>query len=211
MISRLVKYITAQLLRVFWVKDIQGREYIPKTGQFLIVANHASFLDFFIIPYAIFASGRNDCVYFLAAKELLLNPILIFYRLLGIVRCIPIDRKNPGVKFYKEAIKVLNQGKILVVFPEGTRTVNGMMGPWKPAYLTLALRSRSPIIPMALDSTHKILPKGKLLPKLTKCVVRIGKPFQPNNIVVQGKTAKEILSCSELIRNEILSLLGKSE
>ena len=144
----------------------------------------------------------------MAAKELLVNPILKFYMNLGIVHCIPVDRSKPGIQFFKDTINVLKNNKILVVFPEGTRTINGEMQSWKPAFIMLARYANSPIIPTAVNGTFKILPKGERIPRLKKCIIKFGK-LQKFNFNRKLKR-EDMVNLANVIRSEVSNLLNKS-
>ena len=167
-------------VNLLWVEKVSGIENIPKRGGAILAANHSSYLDFIIIPSVITKKLKRP-TYILAARELARHPVVgIFARNDD---CILIDRRKagegPGAGFYKESIKALKQGNLLLVFPEGTRSPDGTIQAWKKGFVKMALNAGVPIIPITLKGTYGILPKGaKFLRFDRKCEVVFHKPVR---------------------------------
>ena len=94
------------------------------------------------------------------------------------VGAIPLDRKKGGKQALKIALNLLNKGKLVIIYPEGTRTFTGRLQKAKTGVARLALQSKAPVIPIGLVGTFEILPKGKYLPKMKRAEISIGKPMQ---------------------------------
>ena len=108
----------------------------------------------------------NRKFYFLSKKEHFDNIIkAAWHRYLG---AIPLDRQKGGKEGLKQAIKKLKHNKIIVIHPEGTRTLTGKMQKAKTGVARLAIAAKVPVIPIGLINTFEILPKGKHVPKLKK-------------------------------------------
>lgn len=152
-------------LRVFGVRNI------PREGGVLLASNHQSYLD----PPLVAACLSRE-MHFMARRSLFKNPALRAI----IVRCnaFPIERDTADVKGVKEAIVRLGAGNILLVFPEGTRTRNGSIGPMKSGVGTLAARAAVPIVPVLIEGAHEVWPKGAILPRPGRIRIVFGKPFR---------------------------------
>ena len=157
-----------------WIKKINGLENVPKDKPFIIAANHASYMDHFIIMCTL-VPYLNKKIHHLAKKEHFDN---IFKRAWHkYVGAVPIDRQSGGKEALEWAIKALKRGKIIAIHPEGTRSLTGKLQEGKTGIARLALSSRVPVLPIGLVGTFDILPKGNHIPKCRKAVMSIGKPM----------------------------------
>ena len=121
-----------------------GRENIPRHGGVMICCNHQSHLD----PPLV-GAGCPRAMYFMARKTLFTNPL--FGRLIHSVHAVPIDREGAGISGIKECLKLLKRGEALLIFPEGTRTLDGEVQPFRPGFTTLAARTGAVIVPAAIE------------------------------------------------------------
>ncbi|MDK2881931.1 MAG: 1-acyl-sn-glycerol-3-phosphate acyltransferase [Bacillota bacterium] len=123
--------------------QVTGQEHFPEQGPVVLVANHASYLD----PPALgVASPRR--VYFMAKDELFQIPL--FGRLLKGLGAFPVKRGTPDRRAFKRALEVLASGNVLGIFPEGTRSKTGELGPAEEGAAVLALRSGAPVVPAGI-------------------------------------------------------------
>ena len=157
-----------------WIKKINGIENIPKSGSFIISANHVSYIDHFCLGYLIILN-LNKKLHFLAKKEHFDGFFQKMWHSYG--GAIPVDREKGGKKALKLAIKALNQGKIIGIYPEGTRSLNGKLQKAKTGIARLALAAKVSVVPVGLIGTFEILPKGKYIPKLKRATINIGNPI----------------------------------
>lgn len=152
-------------------------EHTAVKGGALIVANHQSYLD----PPAIGARIKGKINY-LAQKGLFkFKP---FAKLIASFDAIPLDKEGIGYEGIKETFKRLKNGERVLIFPEGARTEdpNGEMMPFNKGVMTLALRSKVPIIPAAISGAFEAWPRGQKLPNIfpdQKNIVRVifGEPI----------------------------------
>lgn len=157
-----------------WIKEINGIENIPKKGPFILAANHASYIDHFVLGYLIIPF-LNKKLHFLAKKEHFDN---IFKKAWHTYAgAIPIDRQSGGKEALKWAVKALKEGRIIAIHPEGTRSLTGKLQEAKTGTARLTLATKAPVIPIGLIGTFEILPKGKYIPKLKRAAMNIGKPM----------------------------------
>lgn len=159
----------------FFSYRCSGRDRIPREGGALLLANHQSYFDpiFFGLPC-------HRILNYVARDSLFDVPGIGW--LIASLDAIPIDRDGTGLSGLKETLRRLKQGEIVVVFPEGTRSDNGEMGPLKPGFAAVARRSRVAIIPAAVDGAHHAWPRHRWLPRLTRVQVEFGEPMLPEEI-----------------------------
>ena len=149
-----------------------GVRNIPTEGGVLVVSNHQSHLD---PPLAGIGSPR---MMGFVARETLFRfaPLGWFIRSVG---AFPIDREGVGLSGIKEALKRLKQGEMVVIFPEGTRTRDGEIAPFRPGFTTLAIRSKAAILPMAIDGAYQAWPRSRNWPGLGRIRVHYGVAIAP--------------------------------
>jgi len=151
-----------------WIREIDGLENIPKRGPAIFICNHLSYYDFLI-----FGSIMRDYIVFLAQKKI--NETFFVKWFTRFHNVVYVDKDKPGTTFFKNVIKYLESKKMLMIYPEGTRSRSGKMLAPKPGFVKLAMRANVPIIPVALKGTYEILPPHRHIPRLRKCKVVIGK------------------------------------
>jgi len=168
---RLTKPVVRAILYLFWIREVKGIENVPKLDSGIIVANHSSYLDFFITSAVI-----RRRLYFLAARELHRVSILRWFMRYN--ERIYLDREKPGVRYFREVVKILHQNKLVVIFPEGSRSVDGKVHKGKFGFVKLAIVARVPIIPMGISGTFDVFPRDVCFPRFSRrCKLHIGKPI----------------------------------
>jgi 1-acyl-sn-glycerol-3-phosphate acyltransferase len=143
----------------------EGRELLPEDGALVLIANHRHAFD----PIAVGLAVKRP-VAFLAKKELFAKKIPSWF--LTKLKCIPIDRDNMDRAALRQSIDVLDDGGILGVFPEGTRSADGKLLPFKSGVSFIASQSECVIVPMAVEGSHRLLN-----PFAARVRVRVGVPF----------------------------------
>ncbi|MCB9761480.1 MAG: AMP-binding protein [Alphaproteobacteria bacterium] len=159
-----------------------GRGFIPQNRQTLVVSNHCSHLDMGLVKFALGPYGQRLVA--LAAKDYFFegNPwVVAYFEQLTNLR--PIDRKRGFRASLQQAREVIDQGNVALVFPEGTRRTDGVIGEFKPLVGWLALDTGVDILPMHLEGTFEALPKGAVLPRKRDVTVRIGPPLQSRDLL----------------------------
>ncbi len=190
MVYLILRRFLAPIIK-FWIKEANGIGNIPKDRNFIIAANHTSYMDHLIIG-AIFIKHLNKKIHFLSKKEHFDN---VFKRAWHTYAgAIPIDRRN-GKDAIEKAVKSLLEGKIIAIHPEGTRSLDGKLQKAKTGIARIALQSKIQVVPVGLIGTFEILPKGKYIPKFKKSIINIGKPIdftEYNDIIPNKKILNEI-------------------
>ncbi|HEX3408711.1 MAG TPA: 1-acyl-sn-glycerol-3-phosphate acyltransferase, partial [Candidatus Binataceae bacterium] len=157
-----------------WLKPrVLGRGNIPANRNFIVVANHASHLDFGLVSHALGASGRELVV--LAAKDYFFNTGLRRFAAHNFTRLIPLDRERAQIESLDQALRELAAGRSVLMFPEGTRSPDGAIHEFKSGAGYLALRAGCDVLPIHLSGTFEVLGKGRLLPRRAPVEVRIGR------------------------------------
>jgi 1-acyl-sn-glycerol-3-phosphate acyltransferase len=139
---------------------IKGRENIPPSGGYCVVANHSSIFDIILILAAI-----RRTVGFIAKKELAMIPLLNMYVLL--LGGLFIDRKNvrKALGTIKKGIEHIKKGQVMLIFPEGHRSRGKGLLPFKPGALKLATRAETKILPVAIQGSYDVFEKtGRIRP-----------------------------------------------
>jgi 1-acyl-sn-glycerol-3-phosphate acyltransferase len=146
-----------------------GAGNVPRQGGVLLASNHQSFTDPAIVGTAV-----TRPLYFMARRSLFDVPI--FGRLIRAVNAFPVERGSADLAAIRAAIGVLANGRVLVVFPEGTRTPDGSVKEFKPGFAMLAARARVPIVPVAIDGAFEAWPRHQPLPWFHRVRVAYGEP-----------------------------------
>lgn len=152
-----LKYV-AQIGYVLYFKGrVFGLKNVPQTGGVLLACNHQSFSD----PVCA-AIALNREASFMARDTLFLNPY--FSRLISSLNAFPVKRGAADVGAVKEILRRLKAGKLVVVFPEGTRTMDGKIGKINANSLLIAKKARAAIVPTVIDGAFEAWPRTQLLP-----------------------------------------------
>jgi 1-acyl-sn-glycerol-3-phosphate acyltransferase len=159
-----------------------GRENIPAAGGVLVVSNHQSHLDPMLV--GIGCPRRLNYV----ARETLFR-FAPFGWLIHSVGAFPIDRDGIGLGGIKESLKRLKRGEMVLIFPEGTRSRDGRMAPFRPGFTALAVRSGAAILPVAVDGAFQVWPRWRRFPGRGRIRVHYGAPILPAEIAGRDERA----------------------
>jgi 1-acyl-sn-glycerol-3-phosphate acyltransferase len=197
LISRLLAQI---ILRLYFRLRVIGREWVPASGPVLLAGNHSGFLDG---PITMIMLDRTSS--FLVKSELYAGP---FRGVLRFARQIPVHRGTPDRTSLRAALRVLDGGGVLGVFPEGTRGT-GELTTIQHGIGYLALHGRCPIVPVVCTGTAEALPKGKAVPRLRAPIqVVFGPPFTLD-VAGDVRARATIAAAAEQIRERLLSHLAQ--
>jgi 1-acyl-sn-glycerol-3-phosphate acyltransferase len=171
MLFSLVQLIAKPVFRVLFSVEHHGLENIPQEGPLIVAGNHPSYLDPVLVGLPIERPIR-----FMAWDALFRIPI--FGQLIRAVGAFPVDiRKGKGESAFREAVRVLNEGHALVIFPEGQRSEQAAMGELRTGVARLAIETGAAIVPTTIGGASRAWPKSKLLPRSAKIVVRYHPPI----------------------------------
>jgi len=156
---------------------VTGQANIPANRATIVVSNHTSHLDMGLVKYALGDYGQGMTA--LAAKDYFFEgnrwKVAYFEHLTNIT---PLDRKAGFRTSLRQAVDVVNQGRVVLIFPEGTRQRSGALAEFKPLIGKIALDAGVDILPLHIDGAYMAMPKGSAIPKQRDIHVRIGPPLQ---------------------------------
>jgi 1-acyl-sn-glycerol-3-phosphate acyltransferase len=194
-VNTFIRFLLHILLKI----DSSELTKVPEKGPLLAVANHVNFLD---APVLITHLQPRPLTGFVK-KETWDNPVMAF--LFNVWEGIPIDRSVADFAALKGAKKALNEGKILAVAPEGTRSNDGCLVRGKPGIAILASKMDAPILPIAYFGHEDFRANIRKL-KRTRMTIKVGKPFklvlhgdQKNKEVMQAATDAIMLEIADLM------------
>lgn len=153
----------------------EGFENLPASGPVLVICNHASNADgMLLMAYVVPAMKRK--MGWLGKEEALRWPLFGWaMRHNGVFG---VRRGAGDLESFRLARRVLEEGRVLTIFPEGTRSPTGALQEAKEGATVLAVRSGAPILPIAIVGSHRFWPRGKFLPRPgRRMTVRVGQPF----------------------------------
>jgi 1-acyl-sn-glycerol-3-phosphate acyltransferase len=187
---RVVRFVTATMAAVLLRWRATGHQNVPESGGVLLVSNHLSYLDVFFLAFPL----RRPLNY--VARSTLFVPVL--GTLIRSVGGFPIQREGMGASGMKETLRRLRAGGIVTLFPEGTRSPDGDLGPLKPGIAVLVMRAGVPVVPAGLAGTFEILPRSRLIPVPHPIRIHFGRPILPEDIA--GMEAEAITA---LVRDRL--------
>jgi len=193
MIYYICKYLAIFLLKVFCSFQVKGVDNIPLEGPCFLVANHSSNLDPIVLGCA---SSRQ--VYFVAKEELFRNPLASFF--LQRLGAFPLHRGAGDKGAVQRIFSLLGEGKVVGLFPEGTRG-EGKVGDFQRGALKLLLRAQVPVVVAGIRGTYESLPRGKKIPRPFPIQVSFSSPVE-----VKGWNIEEV---EKKIREEMEALLSE--
>lgn len=190
-----------------FVKEIKGMDNVPHKVPYVIVVNHASYIDPGIIK-AIFDRHFKKIVFYLTKKEVYNNFLKkFFFESAGTIQ---VDRQKHRNVALDAALKKLKEGEIIGLFPEGTRSRDGKLHQGKTGAVRLALFAKCPILPIGIKNTYELWPPHKKLPKFKKIVVvNIGKPIILDKFYNKKISKKLLDNITEDMMKTISKLSGQ--
>jgi cytidylate kinase len=208
--SMVLRWIARAIVRFRVEGDLAS---LPKSGPMIMAANHASSADPVLIG-AFLNQVLGRPLNWLGKRELIEFPLTGWaFRIAGIH---PVDREAADLEAFRTAMRILEAGQTLAVFPEGTRSKDGALQQVREGVGMLALRSGAPVLPVAVVDSDILWPRGQLLPHYGKRVtVRYGTPFVVADELaaagapVKGRQATE--AATRLIMARIAALLPRRQ
>jgi 1-acyl-sn-glycerol-3-phosphate acyltransferase len=175
--------------RLFFRFRVIHRERMIQSGPVILAMNHQSYLD---PPLA--GTTCDRAIYFLARRTLLDVPLLGW--VLPKLNVIPVNQEGVDRSAIKAVIRVLQAGNGVLVFPEGSRTLDGTLKPAEPGTGLLIAKTLAPVVPMRIFGAHEALPRGGGRLRFLPITVLIGEPifFSAADVEPGGKDSYARLS-----------------
>jgi len=181
----IVRNLGALFFRIYNRRTIEGLEHVPAKPPYLVVANHASILDGIIL-----GTSLPHPVFIMVKKEAFDNPMAGWFLRKSLA--FPVDRAKPDPTTIKTALRVLGDGKVLGIFPEGTRNLKGLIRLFKPGAIKFAIRQKVPILPTYIANSHLLNPDGSTIPRPVQLKVGFGEVVDVPGMLQQGRSEQEI-------------------
>ncbi|HEY8302646.1 MAG TPA: lysophospholipid acyltransferase family protein [Jatrophihabitans sp.] len=209
MLYRALELTLAPALRAAYRPEITGLESVPTQGPVILAGNHISFADEFFTPLA----ARRQVVYF-AKAEYFTTPGMkgrlssFFFTTLGHV---PVERADTraAASVVDVGVQVLDQGRALGIFPEGTRSPDGRLYKFRTGVARVALRSGAPVVPVGVRGTREVQPPGSRWWHLAPVAVHFGAPLHFGDRAGEERSARVLREVTETIRAAVQELSGQ--
>jgi 1-acyl-sn-glycerol-3-phosphate acyltransferase len=179
---------------------ITGRDHVPREGGAVIAANHCSYLD----PPVLAACSSRRIVRFMARDTLMSNRVARWF--FPRVAIIPLDRTRGDLGALRKALASLKEGKVIGLFPEGTRSPDGKLQQAKGGIGFLLAKAEVPVVPVHIAGTYEAFPKGAKTFGPSRIRVRLGSPIHPDEIRACMASKSDYESVGALVMDRIRNL-----
>jgi 1-acyl-sn-glycerol-3-phosphate acyltransferase len=200
LLRRAVKKVVRAYMRLWHDLRFEGEGlgHLPEKGPALVLVNHVSTLDVFAM---VAVDPYPDSIGVAKASLFKIAPLRPLLRCWG---AIPVARRGTDSSAIRALLKALDQGRIIAIAAEGTRSRTGRLQPINPVLARIAARADVPIIPVGVIGSFDALPPGAWLPRRAPVTVRVGKPFR----IPPGTSDKDAAQC---VFDAIAALLPASQ
>jgi len=185
--------------------ELRNYDKLPDE-PYIMAFNHVSYLDWLIV-YPYFNKIKKKKIFFIGKKRLFEHRL--FKHLMEYANVICVDQEKVDKAFLSQVRKILRDGNILGIFPEGTRSEDGKLIKGQSGVTRLALMNKVPVVPVGLNGFYDILPKGKKLPRISKLVIDIGEPIYLDQYYGKKLAENEIERITRLIMTQIGQLTNQ--
>jgi len=175
LIWRSLQTISAILTRVMFNLQVRGRDNMPKAGGALVVSNHQSYLD----PVVLAVTFDRPFAFLADSYLFKIGPFAWLIRKLN---AFPIEQGKGDVGAVKQTIRLLQEGEVLNVFPEGTRTKDGQLQPVLGGVALAIRRAKVPVIPAIIVGAYEAYPRHRIIPRPGRIRVIYGKPIRLDHL-----------------------------
>jgi long-chain acyl-CoA synthetase len=184
----------------------EGTELLPQRGPYVLCPNHSSYLDAPALAATLPWTILDQVVWAGSVDVMFSNPVSrLFSRL---ARVLPIDRVRGARTGLALSAQTLGSGRILVWFPEGWRTTDGLLRPFLPGIGALMLRAPVPIIPVRIEGTFAAWPAQRRFPRPHPIVVRFGPPIAPERWETLRECEDAAVRIAAAVKAEVAALGG---
>jgi len=205
------QWTVGPMLRLAWKPDVEGLDNVPETGGAIFAGNHLSVADEFMLGAVV-----ERRVSFWAKSDYFTGkgPSGLFFKtLMNGLGAIPVNREGgrAALSAFDSAIPVLQEGGLVCVYPEGTRSPDGRLYRGRTGVARLALAARVPIIPVGSLGTDKIQPTGQVMPKLKRgeVTIKFGQPISVEKWQDAENTSSAAREITDTVMSAIQALTGQ--
>jgi 1-acyl-sn-glycerol-3-phosphate acyltransferase len=196
-------------LKLVFRPQVSGAEHIPSHGPAILASNHLSYADWLFMPLTL-----TRRVTFVAKAEYFNTPGIKGWfqkKFFSGAGQVPIDRSGASAAegALSAAKRILTEGDLFGIYPEGTRSHDGRLYRGKTGVARLALECKVPVIPVAVVGTDVVAPPGQTFGKVTRPIVRFGKPLDFSRYAGMENDRYILRSITDEIMYEIMRLSGQ--
>ncbi|WTA63943.1 lysophospholipid acyltransferase family protein [Streptomyces niveus] len=206
----LVKAVLGPILRLMFRPRVEGAENIPGTGPVILAGNHLTFIDSMILPLVcgsrqVFFIGKDEYV---TGKGIKGRLMAWFFTGCGMI---PVDRDGGrgGVAALMTGRRVLEDGHMFGIYPEGTRSPDGRLYRGRTGIARLTLMTGAPVVPFAMIGTDKIQPNGSGMPRPSRVTVRFGAPMEFSRYDGMDRDRYVLRAVTDSVMTEVMRLGGQ--
>jgi len=195
-VYRSLRAIAHVINRSYWRVTVQGPP-VPASGAVVLAPVHRSFIDFFVV-----SEVTRRKLFYMTKEEMWSSHLL--GRFLDSTGAIPVHREGADRQSVARSQAVLDQGQVLVLFPEGTRRSGDSVVDLHEGAAFLATRTGAPIVPVGIAGTSESQPLGTKLPRPVKVRIVLGEPLMPPARTEGGRTPRRVIrELNEQLRSEL--------
>ncbi|GIV94423.1 MAG: 1-acyl-sn-glycerol-3-phosphate acyltransferase [Chloroflexus sp.] len=193
-------------VRLYVRPRVEGIEHIPREGAFIIAANHTSHADTAVI-YSVLPREARERFVAAAAQDYFFQGGVMQFLSRILFNAIPVARdRRGGQDPLRHAARALREGYVLLLYPEGTRSKTGEIGPFRSGVGRLIAEfPGTPVIPTYVGGTNRVMPKGKVVPRPYRVTVRFGEPLY---LKAHPKLRATWQTAADEVRDAIIQLSG---
>jgi 1-acyl-sn-glycerol-3-phosphate acyltransferase len=173
------------LCRAYFGLELRGIQHIPSDGPLIIAPNHQTFAD----PPLVTIPVRR-AVHYMAWSKLFAVPM--FGTFIRLLRAFPVELDMSDSRAVREAARLLRAGEVLMIFPEGGRTTDGGLQPFKLGAFRLAVAHATPVLPVSIAGGFESWPPGRALPRPGRLTITYHPPLHPRPGVDRRDAAREL-------------------
>jgi 1-acyl-sn-glycerol-3-phosphate acyltransferase len=209
-LSRIVlKAILGFVMRVLYRPKVEGMERIPATGPVILAGNHVTFIDSLflglLVKRPVYFIGKDEYVTGKGLKGWLMA---WFFTSTGMI---PVDRDggHGGVAALMTGRRVLEEGKVFGIYPEGTRSPDGRLYRGRTGIARLTLMTGAPVLPFAMIGTDKVQPGGKGRPRIAPVTVRFGEALDFSRYDGMDRDRYVLRAVTDEVMSDVMELSGQ--
>ncbi|KAF4406127.1 MULTISPECIES: 1-acyl-sn-glycerol-3-phosphate acyltransferase [Streptomyces] len=208
--SRIVlKAFLGLLMRVLFRPRVEGADHIPATGPVILAGNHVTFVDSMFLALSlkrqVYFIGKDEYVTGKGVKGRLMA---WFFSTSGMI---PVDRDggHGGVAALMTGRRVLEEGKMFGIYPEGTRSPDGRLYRGRTGVSRLTLMTGAPVVPFAMVGTDKVQPGGKGRLHISPVTIRFGEPLDFTRYEGMDRDRYVLRAVTDEVMSEVMRLSGQ--
>ncbi|WUO53209.1 1-acyl-sn-glycerol-3-phosphate acyltransferase [Streptomyces sp. NBC_00280] len=205
----LIKALLGPIMRLMFRTRVEGVEHIPGEGPVILAGNHLTFIDSMILPLvcdrqAMFI-GKDEYV---TGKGLKGRLMAWFFTGVGMI---PVDRDGAhgGVAALMTGRRVLEEGRVFGIYPEGTRSPDGRLYRGRTGIARLTLMTGAPVVPFAMIGTDKLQPGGAGMPRPGRVTVRFGEAMEFSRYEGMDRDRYVLRAVTDSVMTEVMRLSGQ--